>query len=153
MRFSRRRSQRLALGLVCCIAGLLCVAATSPDVTIRDAWARATPPAAKFGAIYVTLTSATGDRLVGASVARSIAARTQLHETVMITDSLGERMTMREVPSITLAPGDSVRLGPGGLHIMLIGLKKPLRAGARLPVTLSFENAGRHKVMALVRDE
>ena len=119
------------------------------DVDIHGVWARTSPAGAKMGAIYLTLESANGDRLTGAQVPHSVAAETQIHETV----AEGDGMTMRQVDSIDLPPGEAVQLKPGGYHIMLIDLKKPLKRGARVPLTLTLEKAGKRKVVATVRDE
>jgi copper(I)-binding protein len=54
----------------------------------------------------------------------------------------GEVMRMRPVADIPIPPGETVRLRPGGLHVMLIGLKEPLRQGTTVPLTLRFERAG-----------
>jgi copper(I)-binding protein len=54
----------------------------------------------------------------------------------------GDVMRMREVPSIEIPPGRTVTFGPGGLHLMMIGLTRPLRQGETVPVTLRFERAG-----------
>jgi copper(I)-binding protein len=132
-------------------------AAQPAGVSIRDAWARATPAGARMGAIYLTLESAAGDRLTGAKVPDSVAASTEIHETVTVTDSSGSeggsRMTMQPVSSIELPPGEAVQLKPGGYHIMLIDLKKPLKRGTHVRVTLMLEKAGKHTVTATVRDE
>lgn len=125
-------------------------------VTIRDAWARATPAGATMGAIYLTLESAAGDRLMGAQVPDSVAGVTEIHETVEVSDSGatdgGSRMTMRPVASIELPAGGAVQLKPGGYHIMLIDLRKPLKPGAHVKVTLVLEKAGKRTVTATVRN-
>jgi copper(I)-binding protein len=132
-------------------------AARGSDVVAQDVWARATPAGAKMGAIYLTLTSAAGDRLLGAAVPRSVAAHTQIHETVMIPGpgggEEGGRMTMREVRFIALPPGKAVELKPGGYHVMLLGLKQPLHEGDRVPLTLRLERAGTQALVATVRVE
>jgi len=126
------------------------------DVTVSDVWARATPAGARFGAIYLTLASAAGDSLVGAAVPHAVAGRTQIHETVMVPDSSGAgagRMAMREVPGIALPAGQAVQLAPGGYHVMLLDLKRPLKAGMRVPLALRFARAGKRDVVARVRGE
>ena len=149
----------LALAWACSAAGAANAAgsaASPPDVSVTDAWARATPAAARMGAVYLTIESATGDRLIGASVPHSVAAKTQIHETVVVADSSGGgdgEMMMRPVGSIELPPGEAVQFKPGGYHIMLLNLKKPLRSGEQVPVTLTFEKAGKRKAVATVRDE
>lgn len=118
--------------------------AQTGGVEITDAWARATPGGAQNGAAYLTLVSPTGDRLTG--VASPAAATAQLHE---MTNDRGV-MKMREVPSIDLPPGQKVTLKPGGLHIMMMGLKHPLRPGQSVPLTLSFEKSGTREVNAAI---
>lgn len=132
-------------------------AARGSDVVAQDVWARATPAGAKMGAIYLTLTSAAGDRLLGAAVPRSVAAHTQIHETVVIPGpgggEAGGRLTMREVHFIALPKGLAVELKPGGYHVMLLGLKQPLREGDHVPLTLRLEKAGMQNLVATVRVE
>ena len=102
------------------------------------AWARATPPGAGIGGGYVTIRNAGDqpDRLVGFS--SPAAARGELHE--MSVE--GGVMRMRPVPSLEIAPGETVVMKPGGLHLMLMELKAPLRQGEPLRATLRFERAG-----------
>ena len=108
-------------------------------IRIEAAWARATPPGGKVGGAFITFlnTGDVPDRLVSASTA--IAGRVELH--THIKD--GDVMRMREVEGgIPLPPGETVKLQPGGFHIMLLGLKQGLAAGSRFPLTLTFEKAG-----------
>jgi copper(I)-binding protein len=116
-------------------------------VRIDGVWARATPPGGKVGGAFVTLlnTGDAPDRLVSASSA--VAGRVELH--THIKD--GDVMRMREVEGgIPLPPGEIVRLQPGGLHIMLLGLNQGLTAGSHFPLTLAFEKAGSVQVEVLV---
>ena len=102
------------------------------------AWARATPPAAKIAAVYVTLMNhgQAADRLLAAST--PAAARAELHAHL----NEGGVIRMKALDAITLSPGERVTLGPGGLHVMLIDLKAPLREGAQLALTLRFAKGG-----------
>jgi copper(I)-binding protein len=110
--------------------------AQAPSVQVQDAWARATPPRAMSGGIFLTLTdSGAPDRLIGVST--PAAATAQLHQTV---DDRGV-MKMNEVPSLDLPPGKPVELKPGGYHIMLMGMKSQLKPGDTFPVTLTFAKA------------
>jgi copper(I)-binding protein len=113
-------------------------------VHATDAWARATVGPA--GAVYLTLT-ATGapDRLVGA--ATDVADSADLHETA----NEGGVMKMRAVPALPLADGTSVTFSPGGYHIMLTGLKRPLKEGDRFALTLRFDKAPPVTVEVAVR--
>ena len=103
------------------------LAQPAPSVHASDAWARATPPGASTGAFYVTLTSTTGDKLIGA--ATPAAANSAVHETHME----GDIMRMRPMEGgLDLPAGRRVSLSPHGLHIMMEGLKGPLKQGSQV---------------------
>jgi len=103
------------------------------QVAAENAWSRATPPGAGVGAIYLTLASAADDTLTGVSSPAASAA--QVHEMAMD----GAVMRMRELSTgLALPAGQKVSLQPGGYHIMLVGLKAPLKQGETVPVHLTF---------------
>jgi len=109
------------------------------SLEIGHPWARATPPTAPTGGGFLTITNkgTAADRLVSAS--SPAAASVQVHEMKME----GNVMRMREVEGgLAIPPGATVALAPGGLHLMMMGLKEPLKQGDRVPVTLVFEKAG-----------
>ena len=111
-------------------------AAASAGVAVQDAWARATPTGATAGAAYMTLTSPAGDVLTGAST--PAAGQAAVHEMRMD----GAVMRMRAVEGgLVLPPGQAVTLRPGGLHVMLEGLKAPLKQGGTVPLHLTFRTA------------
>src|SRR3954447_13166313 len=113
------------------------------DVVISQAWSRATPGGARIGGGYLTIqnTGSTPDRLIGASA--EVADRVQIHEMAM-TNGV---MTMRPLEKgVAIEPKSTVKLAPGGLHLMLLDLKSPLKQGDQLPVTLQFERAGKVKL-------
>jgi copper(I)-binding protein len=114
------------------------------DVEIKNAWARATPGGAQAAATYVTITSPAGDRLTGAST--PAAKEATLHSMSMD----GGVMKMRQFDGIDLPAGKAVTLKPGGYHIMLTGLAKPLEAGQSFPLTLDFAKAGAQQVTVTV---
>jgi len=127
------------------------IAAISPaladdSIKVSEVWARATPASAKAGAIYLTASNSgtAADRLVSAST--PAADKTELHETVMDNGV----MKMRPVKSLPIAAGKSLVLKPGGYHVMLTGLKAPLKEGDSVPLTLTFEKAGTMQVTAKV---
>jgi periplasmic copper chaperone A len=123
-------------------AGALALGCTfaAAQVKVEGAWARPTVPGQQGGGGFVTLTSPAGDRLVGGST--SVAQRFELHTMAM----KGDVMEMRQVEAIELPAGKAVKLEPGGLHVMFIGLKQALPLGSKVPVTLKFEKAGEVKV-------
>jgi periplasmic copper chaperone A len=111
-------------------------------IKVTHAWARASAKTARTGAAYVTLenTGAMADKLVSASA--PVADKAELH--THIKD--GAIMKMREVASVEVGPHAKVMLKPGGLHIMMIGLKEQLVKGGHFPLTLDFEKAGKMTV-------
>ena len=111
---------------------------TAGGLTIEQPWARATPAKAKIGVVYLTIRNGGGqdDRLTAATTPASNKA--ELHTHVME----GNVMKMRPVKGIDVKGGGTIALAPGGYHLMLMGLEKPLREGGRFPLTLSFEKAG-----------
>lgn len=123
------------------VASFAALAATAgaahADATVQNPWARATPATARNGAAYMVVKGgAAGDRLVAASA--PVSERVELHTHVME----GGVAKMREVPSIEVPANGAVELKPGGLHVMLIGLKAPLKEGGTFPLTLKFEKQG-----------
>jgi copper(I)-binding protein len=108
------------------------------DLKIDHPWARASAGAAAAGAAYMQISTrgAAADRLVGA--ATPVAGKAELHTHIVE----GDIMRMRPVEFIAIEPGQAVELKPGGLHVMLIGLKAPLKEGERFPLTLTFAGAG-----------
>ena len=117
--------------------------------TIRISHPHARPTVAQqpSGGAYMTLENrgGAGDRLL--EVSSPVAASTQIHTMRME----GDVMRMREVGALDLAPSAKVEMKPGaGYHIMLIGLKQPLQAGDKFPMTLHFEKAGKVEVSVTV---
>lgn len=122
-------------------------AAAAAPVTATAAWARASAGGAKAGAAYLSLANGgpSADRLLAAST--PVAAKAELHT------HLNENgvMKMRRVDGVDLPAGGSVEFAPGGLHVMLMGLAKPLAEGDSFPLTLTFEHAGTVTVGVQVR--
>lgn len=134
--------------IVAALALLMPVAASAhhDHVEASKVWSRATPPTAKTGAVYMTLTNDTGkaDKLV--AVKSDVAEKVEIH-THMMENNI---MRMRRIDGVEVEPGTPVVFQPGGLHIMLIGLKAPLVAGQTIPLVLVYETAGEVKVTAEV---
>jgi periplasmic copper chaperone A len=131
---------------VALLAGITAVQAQgNASVTVSDAWARATPPHAATGAAYLTLTSPAADTLVG--VSSPVAAEAELHSMTME----GNVMHMRPVEGgLDLPAGKPVTLAPGGTHVMLMGLRAPLKQGQGVMLHLTFRNAPPEDVTARV---
>ena len=112
-------------------------------LVLSHAWARATPGGAEVGGGYLTIENkgTAPDKLLGGS--SPAAAEIEVHEMAMRNDV----MTMRPVSGgLSIPPGQTITFTPGGYHIMMMGLKAPLKKGDKVPVTLAFEKAGEIKV-------
>ena len=110
-------------------------------IQIGHPFARATAAGQTTGGGFLKLTNAgTDDALLAAS--SPVATRVELHSMRMN----GDVMQMRQVDAIALPAGKTVELKPGGWHLMLVGLKAPLKAGDKFPLTLKFERAGEVEV-------
>lgn len=128
---------------------LLAAPSFAADIKVENAWVRAPAPGQVVVGGFMNITSAKDAKLLSAS--SPVAGTTELHEMSM-KDGV---MMMRPVPFVALPEGQVVKLEPGGLHIMLIDLKKPLKAGDKVPFTLKIQ-AGKTQqsieVQAEVRD-
>jgi copper(I)-binding protein len=110
-------------------------AAASQPVIIEGGWVRATVPGQQATGAFMRITAREATQLVGVST--PVAAVAELHEMKME----GDVMQMRAVDKLDLPAGKSVELKPGGYHLMLQDLKKPLDAGTTVPLTLVLRNA------------
>ncbi len=137
------RSSALAFTL---FAGIT-IAAQAAEIAISDPYARAVPPGQPNSAVFLSLTnsSAQNHALVGAE--SPVAGVTELH-THVNEDGM---MRMRRIDRIELPAGETVTLKPGGLHLMLIGLKQSLEPGASVDLTLIYDDGSRMSVQAPVR--
>ena len=115
------------------------------EIAVTDAWARAS--VTETAAAYVTIENkgSADDSLVAAS--SPAAAKVEVHDMTME----GMVMKMRKMDALPVKAGETVKLAPGGKHIMLIGLKQHLEEGMSVPLTLVFEKAGKVEVEAPVR--
>ena len=131
----------LALALVCVGSSVAFADEISVgDLVVTQAWSRATPKGAKIGGGYLTIENkgSTADRLIGGSA--DVAAKVEVHEMTMSNGV----MKMRPLENgLVIEPGKTVKLAPGGYHLMLMDLKSPLKQGDKLPITLDFEKAGK----------
>jgi len=110
------------------------------DLVISQGWTRATPNGAKVGGGYLTIENrgSAPDRLIGGSA--DVAGSVQVHEMSMDNGV----MKMRPVEKgLAIDPGKTVKLAPGGYHLMMMDLKSQLKQGDKVPVTLEFEKAGK----------
>ena len=126
------------------------VHAQTPDaksIVVDHPWARATPAGAKTGAAYMTVINngSSGDRLLAATT--PVADKIQFHHSVSEDNGVSR---MREMHDVAVARGARVTFSPGGMHVMLVGLKQPLKEGQTFPLSLTFEKAGKVDVTVSV---
>lgn len=121
------------------IAGL-----AAETISVKNAWVRATVPGQNTAGAYMELTCQTRCALL--AVESPVAEKAELH--TMSMD--GGVMRMRQLSKIDLPAKKSVKLDPGGLHVMLINVKQPLKDGDKVPLTLTVQGAGDSKSVVTV---
>ncbi len=127
--------------MIAAAASLVAQAAWAANISVTDAWARATMPGQPVSGAYMQIQADADARLL--SVSSSVVPRVEVHEMNMD----GGVMHMREVKAIDLPKGKTVSLEPGGFHIMLMNLKKPIAAGDVIPLTLVVESGGKRQTV------
>ncbi|MBU8540726.1 copper chaperone PCu(A)C [Falsiroseomonas tokyonensis] len=140
-------SRRAGLGALIALVATGGQGQAQPQATIRAeaGWSRAAG-AGRTGAGYLTLRNGgAADRLVSAraEIARAVELHTHMHDNGV--------MRMRPVEAIEVPANGSVTLEPGGMHLMLLELKRPLNQGDQVPVTLVFERAGEVQLQLAVQ--
>ena len=134
---------------------------SSSSWSVSDAWVRVTAPKQTNSAAYMKITVSEDDVLTNVSVPSSIAARAELHETTKPMDDMSmdtsstemnDMTGMKQVSSINVPADGGVTLKPGGFHIMIMDLAKPVTEGEEVAVTLTFEKAGKVVVDAVARE-
>lgn len=106
------------------------------EIVVKDGWIRLLPPMVKTTAAYMTITSSESDTLLSAS--SPIAHSVELHQSRM-ADGI---MSMDHVDQLRISPEQAIIMSPSGYHLMLMGLKQPLKEGDTQPIYLHFEKAG-----------
>ena len=119
------------------------------DIEVRHPWSRASPPGAKVGVAYMEIRNRAGqaDKLLAAST--PIARAVEMH----VTQRDGEVMKMRQVQAFEIPARERYELRPGGSHLMLIDLERPLKKGERLAMRLRFERAGELEIELEVQEQ
>ena len=111
------------------------------EVTVKDAWIRGTVPAQTTTGAFMTITSTAEAKLLSAST--PVAKAAEIHESMMH----GSTAHMHAVESVALPAGKAVSLKPGGHHVMLVGLTRPLKVGEAVPITLTIEEKGKRSTL------
>ncbi len=117
--------------------------AAPPAVEVTDAWVRATVPGQPVAGAYLTIRSAQAAKLVG--VKSPVAKSAEIHS---MSDE-GGVMRMRKLDALALPAGEPVELKSGGNHIMLLEIKRQLKPGEKIPLTLMVEQGGKKKAVAM----
>jgi len=141
------RSLTAILSAVAGSAALFAASAgTPPGLSVTGAWARATPPGTTVAAVYLVIDNTAGeaDRLLAISTDRAGSA--EVH--AIVHD--GDLAMMRRVEPLQVGAGERILFEPGGIHVMLMGLKSPLAEGQSLTLVMNFERAGVRRVEARV---
>lgn len=154
VRLSRPRWIEIGVALVLTLAALLFVvwkvwAAESGGVSVTDAWARPTIGEGRTTAAYMTITNGGNEDDALQSAHSPKAEAVELHKTTMTADGVAQ---MREVKNgLPIAAGGTIKLAPGGIHLMVMGLDEALAEGGELPLTLEFAKSSPMNVMVPVR--
>ena len=122
--------------------------ATLAQVTVSEPWVRGTVESQMATGAFMRLTAATDARLLGAR--SPVAGIVEIHEMALENNV----MRMREISRLDLPAGRTVELRPGGYHVMLLDLKRTLKPGEEVPITLEIEQGGKRtsvQVKAIVR--
>jgi copper(I)-binding protein len=129
-------------------AALIAGFASAAGMKLESAWARTSPPGAQVAAVYLRIDNTGGksDRLL--TIRSDVAASAEVHRTTVVEGIA----RMRPVSTLHVGADEIVAFEPGGLHVMLFGLKQPLLAGQTFQVELGFELSGKQKVTVKVRE-
>ena len=124
----------------------LSAATPPPALSAQDAWVRATP-GVEVAAAYLTLHNGGTQAVVVSGVTSPAAGAAMIHESSLVNG----QSTMRAHEPLRIGAGETVHFAPGGLHIMLHSLKRPLAPGDEVPLVLLLEGGGSLTVTARVR--
>lgn len=143
----RRWVAIMVFGIVAAFASAASAQAEKDGITIQDAWTRATPGNARTAAVYFTAINrgSESDHITSASSPAS--DRAEMHTTIHD----GDIMRMRRVISVDVPAGGRAEFKPNSFHVMLTGLKEPLKAGDKVPLTLHFDRIGDMTITVTVR--
>jgi periplasmic copper chaperone A len=138
------KSYRIVLVAVLFHTGFL--QAQPASLIVTDAWARRTP-GSEVAAVYFKVRNTDAVSITVAGANSVLAAHTTIHQTTVVSG----QSQMRDVPEVTLKPGEIVNFAPGGLHLMLMGLKKATKTGEQLPIELQLKNGVKVSFSATIK--
>ena len=139
--FPRARLLAIVLTLVACAA-----TAQVPGLVVQEAWSRQ-PPGTDVAAVYLTLHNPTSKPITIVGIESSVAGHAMIHE----TKTEGGQSRMRPHEQLVVAPGETVKFEPGGLHVMLHDMKQPVAVGQNIQLVLLLADGSRIPVAAVVR--
>jgi periplasmic copper chaperone A len=134
------------LAFLLALAAWSVVMAQAPALVVRDAWTRQAP-GTDVAAVYLTVWNPTPNPITIVGIESSIAGHAMIHE----TKTEGGQSRMRPHEQLVVAPGQTVKFEPGGLHVMLHGLKQSIPVGQSVPLVLLLADGGKIPVAAVVR--
>lgn len=136
-----------ALALAMATLSIPAVAAgTADNITVVDPYVRMAPPGAMATAAFMVLKNSGGKDAKLVKAESGVAKVTELHTHL----NEGGVMKMRQVPAIDIKAKGEAALQPGGLHVMMIDLKAPLKDGDKVAITLGFEDGSSKQIEAPV---
>lgn len=139
--FPRARLLAIVLTLVACVA-----TAQVPGLVVQEAWSRQ-PPGTDVAAVYLTVRNPTSKPITIVGIESSVAGHAMIHE----TKTEGGQSRMRAHEQLVVAPGETVKFEPGGLHVMLHDMKQPVAVGQNIQLVLLLADGSRIPVAAVVR--
>ncbi|MBI3713202.1 MAG: copper chaperone PCu(A)C [Burkholderiales bacterium] len=126
-------NQHITASLLLALSSI-CSATVNAQVTVKEAWIRATVAPQKVTGAFLQITSKQDAKLI--AVSSNIADNVEIHSMEME----GDMMKMREIKDLPLPAGKTIELKPGGMHIMLFGLKKAVKEGEKIKLNLTVED-------------
>ncbi len=137
----------IAVAAFCAATSVYAADAKVGNLSIDDVWARSGQPGQVSAAFMEIKNKGAADKIVAANC--DCAKATELH-TMTMADG---KMIMAQVPAMEVPANGELKLKPGGYHIMLIGLTRPLVSGETLPIKVTFEKAGAVTLQAKIKDK
>jgi periplasmic copper chaperone A len=127
--------------------GYLSLSYAEAQIEIKDIWVRETPPGTSITALYMNIENSGGEDDTLKSVSSNISKSAEIHNTSVDQHGVAK---MEMLESVSVPARESVHFEPGGMHIMLIDLREPLKSGDKVDIELVFDRAGQMKVQAEV---
>ncbi|WP_270986412.1 copper chaperone PCu(A)C [Campylobacter upsaliensis] len=118
------------------ILSLLGLSLSATEIEISNAYIKQTPPNSKNTAIFLTLTNKGAKEIALINAQSDLSDKIELHTHI----HKDKKMSMIQIPKITIEPNSTTELKPGSYHIMLFDLKNPINADTKANLTLYFDN-------------